>query len=366
MGSKTTVHKSRIKKHEYDALLESINKEYFYNFYLNNCNDYVCKEFNINLNTVYKLVKDLNISLTDEQKRYKNKKASEQKSLEKLGVSNPFELKSVQNKVAETNKARYGTENVFAADEVKSKIKQFNLENYGVEHVSQRADVRQKVKDTCIRKYGVDNYAKTTECLEKTKITNLNKYGFEYTVQSPIIKEKANKTFLSKYGATRASYLDSVKEKARQTSLDKYGVTHYSKTFDFHNRIRKRYTFEDQTFDSLPELAVWVYCLDNNISIKRTPYSFQYTFGEKDYTYFPDFEINGKLIEIKGDHFFKEDGTMCNPFDHNQDDLYEAKHQCGLQNGVVFWRKTDYQQYIDYFNANYDISNYIFKKKGDN
>ena len=32
--------------------------------------------------------------------------------------------------------------------------------------------------------------------------------------------------------------------------------------------------------------------------------------------YFPDFEIEGKFYEIKGDQFFNEDGTMCNPFNH--------------------------------------------------
>ena len=32
--------------------------------------------------------------------------------------------------------------------------------------------------------------------------------------------------------------------------------------------------------------------------------------------YIPDFEIDGMFIEVKGDHFFKLDGTMQNPYDH--------------------------------------------------
>ena len=51
--------------------------------------------------------------------------------------------------------------------------------------------------------------------------------------------------------------------------------------------------------------------------------------------YFPDFKIGDKCFEIKGDHFFKEDGTMQNPYDHSQDLLYEAKHQCMLKNHVI-------------------------------
>ena len=40
----------------------------------------------------------------------------------------------------------------------------------------------------------------------------------------------------------------------------------------------------------------------------------------------PDFKLNDKFVEPKGAHFFKEDGTMQNPFDHTQDAHYEAKH----------------------------------------
>lgn len=51
--------------------------------------------------------------------------------------------------------------------------------------------------------------------------------------------------------------------------------------------------------------------------------------------YFPDFRIGNKCFEVKGSHFFKDDGTMQNPFDHSQDALYEAKHQCMLKNHVT-------------------------------
>lgn len=60
-----------------------------------------------------------------------------------------------------------------------------------------------------------------------------------------------------------------------------------------------------------------------------------YKHDGKEHFYMPDFKVRDELIEIKGDHFFKEDGTMQNPYDHSQDGLYEAKHQCMIKNNVT-------------------------------
>lgn len=363
MGSIITTQRPRMKKSDYEALKKNLDREHFYNFYLNNCNDFVCDEFNINLNTLYRLVKELDIKLTPEQFKYRNKVASEQKSLETFGVTNPFAATIVQDRIKETNLAKYGVENPFAADEIKDKIKQTNLEKYGVENVSQNPDITQKAKNTCIEKYGVDNYAKTAECREKAVNTMLARYGRADLGQFGTAEHVD--ALLEKYGTIYVSQIPEVQEKARQTSLAKYGSTHYSKTFDFHNRTRKRYIYKEEAFDSLPELAVWVYCIDNNIEIKRNPCYFEYNINGKKHRYFPDFEIAGQVVEIKGDHFFKEDGTMQNPFDSSQDALYEAKHQCGLQNNVQFWRGAEYEKYVQYFNENYAISDYIFKKNDE-
>ncbi len=352
-----------MKKAEYELFKKNLDKEYFYNFYLNNCNDYVCAEFNINLSTLYKIVKDLGIVLTHEQLKYRNKLAGEQKCVETFGVTNPFSVKEVQDKVRETNIERYGVENVFAAEEIKSRIKQTTLDRYGVENASQSAEIKQKIKSTCLALYGVDNYAKTAECKEKAINTLLERYG--RTDVGKFGSPEHTSAMLEKYGTISVSHLPEVKEKTKQTNLSKYGVEYYTNTPDFDKNRRKRYIYKDCYFDSLPELAVWLYCIDNNIRIKRNPCYFDYDFEGKKHRYFPDFEINGQLVEIKGDHFFKEDGTMQNPFDRSQDALYEAKHQCGIQNGVQFWRKADYKKYEKYFTENYDIADYVFKKNDE-
>ena len=146
-----------------------------------------------------------------------------------------------------------------------------------------------------------------------------------------------------------------------QTNIAKYGVPHYTQTDEYHSRKVSHYYFDGVSFDSLPELAVWVYCQDHNISITRLPTKFEYTYNGKQRYYFPDFEIDGKLVEIKGDCFFTEDGTACCPFDHSLDELYEIKRQCGLKHNVEFWTSKEYNKMLTYFNDNYDKSNFLLR-----
>lgn len=54
--------------------------------------------------------------------------------------------------------------------------------------------------------------------------------------------------------------------------------------------------------DSTYELAYLIYCIDNGISIKRYDGYFVYEYKNKKHKYFPDFEVNGTIIEIKGYH----------------------------------------------------------------
>jgi hypothetical protein len=52
--------------------------------------------------------------------------------------------------------------------------------------------------------------------------------------------------------------------------------------------------------DSSYELAYLIYCLDNNIEIKRNTEKRQYIWEGKTRNYIPDFIVNGELVEIKG------------------------------------------------------------------
>ena len=68
-------------------------------------------------------------------------------------------------------------------------------------------------------------------------------------------------------------------------------------------------------FDSQWELDVYTYCKDNGIEVEYTPrIKFKYESNGRRYTYHPDFRITGKLYEVKGDHFFTDDGKMFCPY----------------------------------------------------
>lgn len=52
--------------------------------------------------------------------------------------------------------------------------------------------------------------------------------------------------------------------------------------------------------DSSWELAFLIYCEEHNISIKRCKKSLSYTYQNKLFNYYPDFEIDNIMYEIKG------------------------------------------------------------------
>lgn len=119
----------------------------------------------------------------------------------------------------------------------------------------------------------------------------------------------------------------------------------------------QRYKFQGRSFDSAPELSLFIYLTDKNIPFEYQPaIKFSYKHDDKLHFFMPDFEIDGKLVELKGDQFLKEDGTWQCPWDHIRDSLYEAKHQCAIRNNVEVWTKNDYMRFIDYVEQNYGKS----------
>ena len=248
------------------------------------------KYFKCSLESLISLFKQFNIASHD--KAFVQKKRQET-WIRKYGVSSPTKSVEVKNKIAKTNLERYGASTPFLMD-----------------------SFWEKAKKTCQDKYGTDFALQSKEIREKGKQTCLEKYGFEYSSQAPEIKEKTNKTFQERYKA------------------------HHASSIYFYNNLK---------FDSFPELCFYLYYLKNNFDIHREAIYFTFSFDGRSYNYFPDFKINEKLYELKGDHFLKEDGTWQNPFNHLEDAFMEAKRQCALNNGVIILYSKDYQKYIDWF-----------------
>ena len=199
------------------------------------------------------------------------------------------------------------------------------LERYG------SVNNRKKVEETKFERYGDPNY------------NNRN---------------QARETCFKRYGGPTGNHDPAIKAKIRETN-NKLHNGQYSQNELFY--------YYGQSFHSSWELAVWIYCIDNNVPIIRDPCMFEYNDSNGEtHSYTPDFMIDGKLVEIKGDQYFKEDGIMRFPYNKKKinnkwidmtyeeklyyNDLYERKHQCGLEHGVEFWRKKDIKPYIDYCN----------------
>lgn len=292
------------------------NKEY-YDLYLKQENEGICltcgkpTEF-ISMNKGYRqhcCKKCLNIDKNVQEKRLNT-------NLDKYGYKTSFSNKDTQDKVKETIFEKYGVENVFQSEKIKEKIKQQNIELYGVENPQQRQDIK-----------------------EKTQQTNLKKYGNKCTLQAPEIKEKTIQTNLEKFNAENVFGSDYGKEKIKQTNLERFGVENPQQNREIQRKTLSHYKYNSLNFDSSWELATYIYCIDNNISILRLPIKFEYyDKNNKKHYYFPDFLINNELIEIKGPQYI----------DNNRQLKDKDKQKCMDDNNVIMWTEENIQPYLNY------------------
>ena len=165
--------------------------------------------------------------------------------------------------------------------------------------------------------------------------------------------EKIKATCEKKYGVSNPFQAEVCKQKIRETNLKRYGVEYISQNPEIRKKQCYKYNYNGEIFDSSWELAVWIYAKDHNEDIAHEPEILEYEFEGKTYKYFPDFKYRGKLIEVKGDHFFNEDGEMINPFTEEQTGKAEAKHQRVLENNVIFYKTAEIMSFLEYINNTY-------------
>lgn len=302
--------------------------------------------FNINRNLLKRILKKYNISLhSSELIGQLQAKEAEKTNWERYGYKSPVQTKEVQDKIKATNLERYGVENVSQAEIIKEKKKQVFQEHYGVDYSFQAKEIKNKIEQTMWSRYGKKSYTQTEDYILKTKQTNLEKYGYEYASQSPEGKEKRRRSCQAEYGTNYYFQTKEFKEILKQ----RYGVYHCS---------RKRYKYNNETFDSFPELCFYVYNIVNNKKIIREPCKLVFIFEDKECNYIPDFQVDDQLIEIKGPQFIKEDGSWRNPYEHHLDNLFEAKHQCAIKNNVKILTESEYLFYENWFKQNFNEEEY--------
>ena len=256
--------------------------------------------------------------------------------------------------------ATWSTKSAYTEEEISrmnANREQTCLEKYGVKNVFQSEEIKCKIQGTCLEKYGARNInslesnkqhksklfkSKSAEernrISEQAKTTCLQKYGVTNAAQSPEIVKKIKSVKMDKYGDPNYNNRD----KARVTCLNRYGADSFSQSEDWKSHIKfRRYIVDNEYFDSYPELAVYLYCKENSIDIKRSPIRLSYEFENNTHYCFPDFEIEGKLVEIKGDHLYKK---MLIP-----NSIDNAKLNCLLKHGVEIWTYDTYKFYTKWF-----------------
>lgn len=252
--------------------------------------------------------------------------------LKKYGVEYPLQAQQVKDKYKKTMEKRYGGY-TFQSEELLKKVTKTNLERYGVEVSGSNKELHKKNVETCLKKYGVTHTSKLKENRAKAHTTRqLHK------------KENPN-------------YLKEIKQKTENTCLKKYGVKNVAQCRDIRIKSQSKYLYNGINFDSSWELAYYIWLTDNKISFVYQPnILFEYTYKKKTHSYHPDFEVNGKLVEIKGNQYFNADKTkMICPYDHTLDGLFNAKYKCMLKNNIQIICTEEIQQYLVYINEKYGI-----------
>lgn len=111
---------------------------------------------------------------------------------------------------------------------------------YGVTNVFQIKSVKEKIKNTNLEKYGVDNISKSSDIKEKKRKTCYKNFGVSQPLSSEIIKNKSKETLLNKYGVDNVSKSDDIKKKKEETCLKNNGVKYISQSKIFKEKIKSR------------------------------------------------------------------------------------------------------------------------------
>ena len=239
-----------------------------------------------------------------------------------------------------------------------SKLSKTNVERYGVSNAMDNSMIR--VKQQVNAKAKVD--ACREQILQKRIDTVSSKYGVVNVGQLPDHDAKMKRTSMEKYGAISYSCTDSCKVKVRKayekwtpemwsdrairscnTLKRRYGVASVQAIPYVIKNRRSRYCYNDMYFDSSYELIYYIWALDNGHNIERCTKSFEYEVDGTTHLYIPDFIDDGRLVEIKGEHFFNSSGELINPFtsDDSIQKVFKAKGKLMESMNVMVVKNVD-------------------------
>lgn len=296
-----------------------------------------------------------------------------------IAINSSIDMVKRQVKIKTTKLKRYGDENY---NNTTQAHKTFNAKTD-----KEKRDIIEKRKQTCLDNFGVEYPMQSDAVKHKWKTNYQYRTGFDHPLHNPEVIDKIIKTNITKYGTTNPSKTDEVKNRIKATKLLKYDDANYNNlkqirktclerygaeccwgNHDIRLKCRTRYLYKNVNFDSSYELMLYIYLEDHNIDFEYQPdIYFEYYYNDKKIRYFPDFKIQDKIYELKGSHFF-ENGKLINPYNREEDDLYECKHQCMKRNDVIILKSEDMTPLITYINTKYGnnyLSNFRKRNKDD-
>jgi hypothetical protein len=314
---------------------------------------------------------------------FNNRKKAKETCIGRFGVEHQFQVKEVIEKskqtklqrygnssynniekTKDTNRERYGVHCTLLIDSIKEKIKKTKLTLYGDENYNNRVLYRQ----TCNIRFGGDTPFCDPSIRKKANDTLFKNYNVSVPLRSPIILERYKETNREKYGVDNYQKLEEVKKNnsKRMSDFPPMGNFEYVKkmiatTLDRYGTFSTRviHYYDNNYFDSSWELAYYIYLQNKKIPFlyKPTPISYTTKNGRK-HIYHPDFFVNGRYIEIKGDHLISKEGILI---DYSGMPLIE-KTKCLSDNNVTILTGKDIAPILEYVTSTFG-KNFIFEHR---
>lgn len=160
-----------------------------------------------------------------------------------------------------------------------------------------------------------------------------NKCGIQYTVSIKTLK-KTNKLLCRKCYKKNPVQIVTIEKPAHIKEFKKRG-----------------FTYNNKYFDSSWKLAYFLWLQDNNKQFIYQPDLFiKYKDKNIEKKCYPNFLVEGKFIEIKGNQFFNEKDE---PYNSYKKEYWWELYNSLLENNVYIMREKEAFTYVKYVNEKY-------------
>lgn len=283
-----------------------------------------------------------------------NNREKDKETVKKHIEENPNYYQEISEKCKKTKLELYGDPNYVNSEKQKETWNQHKLDDPNF-----IKDRQKRIQKTTLERHGFVSPFELKETQEKSVQTMLKRYGVKYSGQLKETREKWADAIEKRLGVRHNWSDPQTRKNIAQTNLKRHGNP--------FGRTKKKYRYDGVDFDTSFELIYFIYMKLQNKNVERNlSCSFDYEYNGITHRYFPDFKTDDGFVEMKGDQFFKEDGTMKNPWTgknwtkeqkEESDAIYEAKHQCMLINDVKIFRSKEVNAFAEYICKALKINN---------